>query len=359
MLRQLVASIPCAPQRTRCLSSCVVLARGPLGSSASSGHSSSRVQRRNCAAEATGPPPRTRLGAYLEKCGAVWSEVVDVHEVEVDEGKRRFSWRVDLPPDRLAAVRHGEPFDSPSFPLPNGGLGRFQLFPRGDANCRAEGFVSLWLCSDTQMGPFKLRLGSLEKPAGSSEFARLEDALEDNRLDVTLELQDLEVSAQETRDRVEVEQSLQLTGLQSAEWTLYQPERLMQHGGATALLSSPPFRFHHVLLGDMYLEILAGAPHAKHCTIFFRCRVPTMKLKVGLAVGSAFSKSFVAKGRSTPDADIKAGDCLQVNLAAPGVLGDNGVLVVRCDLEEVVTIPATLRDMIPKLEERALWPKRL
>merc|ERR1712157_18781 len=125
-------------------------------------------------------------------------------------------------------------------------------------------------------------------------------------------------------------------------------------GTAGVLTSSPPFRFHHVLLGDMYLELLPGVPHPEHCTVFFRCRVPTMKLRVGIAVGTSFSKSFVALGKSTYEDDLKAGNCLQVNIDAPGVLGPDGSLTVRCALEEVATIPATLRDMIPKLDERAL-----
>jgi len=48
-----------------------------------------------------------------------------------------------------------------------------------------------------------------------------------------------------------------------------------------------------------------------------------------------------------------------VNFEAPLVLGEDGSLTVRCNLEEVVTIPPGVRDMIPRLDERASWPKRL
>jgi len=84
-----------------------------------------------------------------------------------------------------------------------------------------------------------------------------------------------------------------------------------------------------------------------------------MQLRVDISVGDAFSKSFVALGRSTPAADSKNGACLGINLDAPNVLGNDGSLTVRCLLEEVVQIPPALRDMIPRLDERALWPKRL
>jgi len=177
--------------------------------------------------------------------------------------------------------------------------------------------------------------------------------MRDGLLEVGLELDSEPASVS---DPVEVQQSLQLTGLQRAEWQVFDVERLLRTG---RLVTSPPFRFHHVLLGDMYLELQPGIPHAEHCTIFFRCRVPTMKLRVDITVGSTFSKSFVALGRSTRKADLEAGNCLGVNLYAPDVLRADGALTIRCALEEVVQIPATLRDMIPRLDERAHWPKRL
>merc|ERR1712083_325291 len=120
-------------------------------------------------------------------------------------------------------------------------------------------------------------------------------------------------------------------------------------------VSSPPFRFHHVLLGDMYLELLPGVPHPEHCTVFFRCRVPTMRLQVDITAGNSFSKSFEALGRTTAEDDLRAGSFLQVNLDAPGVLESDGSLLVRCALEKVVQIPANLRELIPKLDERASW----
>merc|ERR1712217_193182 len=100
--------------------------------------------------------------------------------------------------------------------------------------------------------------------------------------------------------------SLKLIGLEQAEWQIFQVKQRLSAG---ELVTSPPFRFHHVLLGDMYLELLPGVPHPEHCTIFFRCRVPTMQLRVGIAVGTSFSKSFVALGKSTYEDDLKAGNC--------------------------------------------------
>merc|ERR1712232_480869 len=109
----------------------------------------------------------------------------------------------------------------------------------------------------------------------------------------------------------------------------------------------------------MYLELLPGTEHPELCTLFFRCRVPTMKLKVCLSVGDSFSNGFVSQGRYTPKQDLVSGNFLKVNLDAPDVLTDDGTLIVHCALEEVVSLPLALKDMIPKLDERAAWPKRL
>jgi hypothetical protein len=84
-----------------------------------------------------------------------------------------------------------------------------------------------------------------------------------------------------------------------------------------------------------------------------------MKLKVKIDIGNTFSKSFTALGRSSIEENEASGTCLEVNLCAPGVIDPDGSLLVRCSLEEVVSLPAALKDMIPKLDERALWPKRL
>lgn len=244
---------------------------------------------------------------------------------------------------------------------------RFQLFPKGDTEVANPGSCSLWLCTDSPTRvPIRLRVGSVERDGGSSDFCVLEDALRDGVLEVSISTADGSEGARSqssdaasagASDAAAVQQSLQLTALTLAEWRLFGAAELFRAG---SLVSSPPFRFHHVLLGDMYLELQPGVPHAEHCALFFRCRVPTMRLRVKLEVGEGnFSKSFEAVGKSTGDADLKAGRCLQVNLSAPSVLEKDGSLVVRAALEEVVAIPAALRDMIPRLDERASWPKRL
>jgi len=301
----------------------------------------------------------TVLGSYLQSCGAVWGDAYEVDAVTVDEARSTFSWRVAMPQERLASLRQGDPLESPTFPLPNGGRGRFQVFPKGDSDCTASGSCSFWLCADTRnLGPVQLKLGSSEvRTSGASEFCRLEEALKDDSIDVCLQL---EQSIPEA-EPLQVEQSLRLTGLELAEWKLFQADRMKTEAATSTdqVISSPPFRFHHVLLGDMYLELLPGAPHPEHCLLFFRCRVPTMQLRVNLSVGSAFSKSVIAMGKSTVQDDIRTQSYLQVNLDAPGVLGEDGSLNVRCSLEEVLAIPLALRDMIPKLDERANWPKRI
>jgi len=308
----------------------------------------------------------TQLGAYLERCGAVWGDVAETHEVVAAEDGRAFSWRVDLPPERLATVRRGEALESPSFDLKSGGRGRFRLFPKGDMDCQAEGMCSLWLWTDEKElgGRIRLLAGSVEGEAGASEFCLLQDAMKgsDGALEVGLRIEEAAASSSKRGDPVadsptSAQQSLQLTGLRLAEWRVFRMRRLLS---SREMVISPPFRFHHVLLGDMYLELLPGVPHAGYCSLFFRSRVPTMKLRVSLSVGGgAFCSSFVALGRSAPEADMKAGSCLQVNLDAPGTLDTDGDLVVRCELEEVMSMPSQLRDLIPKLDERANWPKRL
>lgn len=312
---------------------------------------------RNRAALGSRRGASTQLGTYLESAGAVWGEPADVQEVHSNSSKDgSYSWNVDLPQERLALLRRGEFMESPSFSLAgkSKGRARFQFFPKGDANCEADGKCSLWLWSDESLGPLKLCVGNAEHTSGSSEFCSLQDALQDGKVSVRLDLQATDAS--ELSSQPAAQQSLHVTGMQLAEWRIFQINQLREHGD---FVNSPPFRFHHVLLGDMYLEVLFGAPHPGFCTVFFRCRVPTMQLKVGIDVGSNFSKSFVSLGKSTPEEDMKSSSCLQVNLDAPGVLSPDGDLIVRCTLEEVVSLPATLRDMIPRLDERAQWPKRL
>lgn len=320
-------------------------------------------QRRGC----SGAPPaqqQTQLGAYLERSGARWSNVAEVQDVVVTEGGRSLSWRVDLPPERLAALRHGDLLESKPFDLAGIELrgrpvkARFQLFPKGDAESKADGSCSLWLCLDSRVRVpgLRLRIGSVEREAGASEFCRLEEALQSGSLEVGLELPAEAAETAKPEAPAQVMQSLRLTGLQAAEWQVHNLGELFAAG---QLVSSPPFRFHHVLLGDMYLELLPGTPHAEHCTLFFRCRVPSMRLRVSLAVGEAFQRSFEAVGRNSVEQDLASSQCLSVNLSAPSVLGPDGSLTVMCHLEEVVKIPAVVRDMIPRLDERAAWPKRL
>jgi len=299
----------------------------------------------------------TQLGTYLARAGAVWGDAVDVQEVHSNADKAgSYSWSVDLPDERLAALRRGELLESPSFSLGANtqARGRFQFFPKGDNECGTDGMCSLWLWSNEGIGPVQLRLGDAERSSGASEFCSLQDVLKNGKVNVSLDLQAPSTSPQSSDPAAQ--QSLHVTGLQLAEWRLFQMNRLRELGD---FVSSPPFRFHHVLLGDMYLEVMFGTPHPGFCTVFFRSRVPTMQLKVGIDVGSNFSKSFVSGGFCTPEEDLKASRCLQVNLDAPGVLSPDGDLIVRCTLEEVVSLPATLRDMIPRLDERAQWPKRL
>jgi len=329
-------------------------ARGALGDGSAAG--------RRCFGEAVrSSSSGTQLGEFLQRCGANWGDATEVHEVQRSACERNFTWKVDLPESRLQALRRGESLDSSTFTVSPGGRARFQLFPRGDGHGEdGEDSLSLWLWSDLKdLGSYSLHVGGVERSAGSSSFCRLSEVLRDGEVQVELRLKE-PVPASSTAQNAEtaVKQSLQLTGLTQAEWHLFDARQLLRDG---KLVTSPPFRFHHVLLGDMYLELQPGVPHPEMATVFFKCRVPTMRLRVGLTVGPAFSKSFVASGKSTHEADLKDGACLQVNLEAPGVLGDDEArdIVVKCTLEEVVSIPAPLQDMMPRLDERALWPKRL
>eukprot|EP00435_Cladocopium_sp_Y103_P020495 s1379_g5.t1 len=283
-------------------------------------------------------PGRTTLGAYLERCGANWGDAYDVEPVQ--EAPGRFTWRAEMPPERLAGLRAGDMLESPTFQLPGGCRGRFQLFPLGDSDSLAEGLCSLFLCADAPvLENFQLRLGRVTRDSGASEFCRLEDraagaganfkqkkkvawgndtgepknvtretlvqetdcslvvkeALADGFMEVSLEL---EQRPDVPFEPPEVEQSLFIEELQRAEWQLFQASRLKK-AAVVQPLSSPPFRFHHVLLGDMYLELLPGVPHPEHCVVMFRCRVPTMRLQVTLSVGTSFSKTIIALGKST------------------------------------------------------------
>jgi len=208
-------------------------------------------------------------------------------------------------------MRCGDLVESRPFRLHGGAEGhsevraRFQLYPKGDSDS-TEGHCALWLTTDSQTRmPVRLHLGSVQRDGGAADFGKLEDVLSaEGAVDIGVTLPD---DAGEALAMPIVQQSLQLTGLQLAEWKLYNVKELLNAG---QLVSSPPFRFHHVLLGDMYLELLPGHPFAEHCTIFFRCRVPTMKLLVGLEVGQHFARSFEAVGRSSVEQDLKEERCL-------------------------------------------------
>eukprot|EP00811_Abedinium_folium_P002878 NODE_12648_length_1212_cov_3.655300.p1 GENE.NODE_12648_length_1212_cov_3.655300~~NODE_12648_length_1212_cov_3.655300.p1 ORF type:complete len:363 (+),score=126.82 NODE_12648_length_1212_cov_3.655300:109-1089(+) len=298
----------------------------------------------------------TQVGAHLERCGAVWGKAAAVPPVETSADSKTFSWRLELPPEILETFRQGEMIESQAFAIAPNSIARFQLYPKGDAGCKAKGMCSLWLLSDQDtLDGLRLRIGDTVRPAGHSEFCELADGVVDVGLELTTLLQPM--------PRPRVRQSLQLTGLQQADWRIYSLRDLYQHasvGGAGAeLVTSPPFRFHHVLLGDMYLEMVLGLPYPTHCTFFFQCRVPTMQLRVSLQVGDFFKRSFVAAGRRTRVEDLREDNCLQVNLAAPGVLTAEGDLIIQCTLEEVISLPQNLHHMIPQLDARTKWPKRI
>lgn len=311
----------------------------------------------------------THLGAYLERCGATWGQAqpseealagVDTQappEVVVSEEGRCFTWALDLPPSRLASLRRGDALESPAFPLGDERhRGRLQFFPKGDG-LGSEGFCSLWLWTDYRdLGAVRLRLGGVEKDGGASDYCKLEDVWQGGKLEAGLRVDPVSIAPSGASGAGLLQQSLQMTGLQAAEWQIFNIKEVMS---SPNLVSSAPFRFHHVLLGDMYLELLPGENSPDFCTLFFRCRVPTMKMQVHLAVGTSFSKSFVSEGRATHQEDLQHDRCMQVNLDVPGVLGAGDVLTVRCTLEQLVSVPRNLQEMMPKLDERALWPKRL
>ncbi|CAL1171662.1 unnamed protein product, partial [Cladocopium goreaui] len=159
-------------------------------------------------------PGRTTLGAYLERCGANWGDAYDVEPIQ--EASGRFTWRAEMPPERLAGLRAGDMLESPTFQLQGGCRGRFQLFPLGDSDSLvagrhgilgknhvakgaslatdftlpAEGLCSLFLCADAPvLENFQLRLGRVTRDSGASEFCRLEEALQDGFMEVSLELE--------------------------------------------------------------------------------------------------------------------------------------------------------------------------
>eukprot|EP00439_Symbiodinium_sp_Y106_P069806 s457_g12.t1 len=230
-------------------------------------------------------PGRTSLGAYLESCGAVWGDAYEVEPVQLADEGRRCSWRVAMPAERLASLRPGDMLESPTFTLPGGCRGRFQLFPKGETDEMEPGHCSLWLCADAPvLENIRLRLGSVEAPRGSPTFCRLEDALQSDVMNLSLELDTAEAAAQAPP---EVEQRLLINDLQYAEWQLFQAGRIDEKArvNGSGFVSSPPFRFHHVLLGDMYLELIPDVPNKDLCAVMFRCRVPGLSMKVSLSIG--------------------------------------------------------------------------
>eukprot|EP00439_Symbiodinium_sp_Y106_P068214 s142_g11.t1 len=81
-----------------------------------------------------------------------------------------------------------------------------------------------------------------------------------------------------------------------------------------------------------------------------------MTTKIAMTMAStAFSKTLMSEGTATIQDNLVAGQYLQVNLRAPGVLAEDGSLTVQCALDQVVSMPRQLEEMIPRLDERAAW----
>mmetsp|Transcript_14 Transcript_14/g.25 ORF Transcript_14/g.25 Transcript_14/m.25 type:complete len:357 (+) Transcript_14:69-1139(+) len=317
------------------------------------------LQRRSCASSSASlADESTQLGRYLESCGATWGEPMVVHNVETSEDGTKFTWKLDLDPQWLHAIRPGDIFESPPFDMPTlGQRARLQFFPKGDVHCKDRSNCSIWLCTDAPPNlQMKMRIGDVERTSGSSDFCNFEDAIRDGSIVIHMEVAPPSPDATPQKPPV-VHQSLQLQGLEVAEWRLFNAADLLRSG---QLVTSPPFRFHHVLLGDMYLELLPREDLPGHCAVFFRCRVPTMRLGVKLEDSSgAFCKTFESIGKSSPEDDLKASRFLGINAAAPRVIQPDGSLTIRATLEQVVAIPGKLAELMPRLDERVHWPKRL
>lgn len=301
----------------------------------------------------------TALGNFLRERGADRISIAEVSNVEAAEDSNRFSWRVTLPYGGAGSFRRGDAIDSPSFRVNSRSRARIQFFPAGDSSCDQEGMCSLWVWSDGPgVRPHSLRVGNVERPGGATDFCRLDEVLQNDHVLIEMEVREDNADSMTSvahQPRTSGGQSLHMTELQQAEWRIHG----LQHFDCAKAIESPPFRMHHVLLGDMYLEVHPNTPHEQFGTIFFRCRVPTMVLQVQICAGAAFSKTIMARGRSTHAEDVTAGECLVVNFRAPDVFDSKGDLCITAKLEEVVSLPKELHQMIPQLNERALWPKRL
>lgn len=132
-----------------------------------------------------------------------------------------------------------------------------------------------------------------------------------------------------------------------------------QPPGPTKIISTP-FRLHHVLLGDFWLEFVPHTPNPGYGSVFFKCGYPDLGVKVNLQLlgpegdssssespePSNFSKEFVSLGRASIKEDIDAGAYLSVNFNQADSWAGDGEIRVKAQLRELVKLPGKLRGVV-------------
>lgn len=238
------------------------------------------------------------------------------------------TWRVDIP------AKHSLPswmkVDSPYFQL-GGSLARIELSvdENGSDKEPVEG--------ETRTHKCHVHVWGENDRAYESRISHNEDH-------IIVEVAEAQNAGAETRARkppIAAAHTLTVLGEHAAKWTVgFGPNPLATMNEP---LVSPPFRLHHVLLGDMWFELHPNTPHPRYASIFFRIGQPELVMQVRVKVGPFDTTLNVTGGADIDDAR-KTESFLAANLEVPTVWSDleNGELNIIVELMNIVRLPKGL-----------------
>jgi len=235
------------------------------------------------------------------------------------------TWRVDIP------AQHGLPswmkVDSPYFQL-GGSLARIEL------SVEENGRVHT---GDNGIQTCRVHVWGENNNTYESRICHNEDHI----IVEVAQAKNAEGETAVTKPPVSAAHTLTVLGELAAKWTIglgSNPFATMNEA-----LISPPYRLHHVLLGDMWFELHPNTPHPRYASIFFRIGQPELVMQVRVRVGP-FDKILTVSGGSDIDEARRTEQFLATNLEAPNVWSDlnNGELEITAELVNIAALPKGL-----------------
>ena len=171
---------------------------------------------------------------------------------------------------------------------------------------------------------------------------------------------------------VAAQQSVDVYGESEATWTIRfdagQNDFSKCFGGSDANtpLISTPFRLHHVLLGDFWLELHPNTPYPNFASVLFKCGYPGLVVQANVSVVGASApdadgvttpvvyceKTITSTGQTPTEEDMKAGAFLSANfgegLAAspsePTCWSGAGEIMIMVKVDRILQMPSNLKE---------------